>query len=509
MGFDCEAVFQEENAQMLAASPPIHSLDWAVIAGYLIGVIALGVWLGKGQKTTRDYFLGGRDLPWWAVAFSIVATETSALTFIGVPAMAYGGNLMFIQVVLGYVIGRIALAVVMVPFYFKNEIYSPYALIGKAFGGGAHKTAAVLFLIAGTLAAGVRVYVTCIPLQLMLDWSVVPAILLFVGLSLVYTYVGGIKAVVWTDAVQFILFLAGGLFTLFYLPTLIEGGWGGAMELARAEGKLEWLNTDFALGSPYNIWMGVLGAGVFVLFTHGIDQLVAQRVLACRSVVDGRKALLFCAAVILPMMLLFLMVGVLLWAHYQQTPIPIEIPENSLGKKQTDYVFPIFMLAEAPVGVKGLLLVGIFAAAMSSVSSALSALSSVTVMDLGLAKKEASDEDKLKTGRGWTLFWGVVLVGVAFASREVKSVMDAAFSLVGLASGGLLGGVLLALTLKQGRGMPVMIGMGVSLVSMVGIKYGLKEAIHWPWYTAIGCGITLLVTMLANAFCEARENNQT
>jgi SSS family transporter len=509
MGFDCEAVFLEENAQMLAASPPIHSLDWAVIGGYLIGVIALGVWLGKGQKTTRDYFLGGRDLPWWAVAFSIVATETSALTFIGVPAMAYGGNLMFIQVVIGYVIGRIALAVVMVPFYFKNEIYSPYALIGKAFGCGAHKTAAVLFLIAGTLAAGVRVYVTCIPLQLMLDWSVVPAILLFVGLSLVYTYVGGIKAVVWTDAVQFVLFLAGGLFTLFYLPTLIEGGWGGAMELARTEGKLEWLNTDFALGSPYNIWMGVFGAGVFVIFTHGIDQLVAQRVLACRSVADGRKALIFCAAVILPMMMLFLMVGVLLWAHYQQTPIPIEIPENSLGKKQTDYVFPIFMLAEAPVGVMGLLLVGIFAAAMSSVSSALSALSSVTVMDLGLAKKEASDEDKLKTSRGWTLFWGLVLVGVAFASREVKSVMDAAFSLVGLASGGLLGGVLLALTLKQGRGVPVMIGMGVSLACMIGVKYGLKEAIHWPWYTAIGCGITLLVTMLATAVCEAREESNT
>jgi SSS family solute:Na+ symporter len=206
-------------------------------------------------------------------------------------------------------------------------------------------------------------------------------------------------------------------------------------------------------------------------------------------------------------MLLFLMVGVLLWAHYQQTPIPIEIPENSLGKKQTDYVFPIFMLAEAPVGVKGLLLVGIFAAAMSSVSSALSALSSVTVMDLCLAKKDASDEDKLKTSRAWTLFWGGMLVVVAFASREVKSVMDAAFSLVGLTSGGLLGGVLLSLTLKQGRGGPVMIGMGVSLISMTAIKYGLKEAVYWPWYTAIGCGITLLVTLLVNAFYKARENH--
>ena len=491
---------------MLAAAPLISSIDWAVIFVYLIGIIALGVWLGRGQKTTRDYFLGGRELPWWAVAFSIVATETSALTFIGVPAMAYGGNLMFIQIVIGYVIGRIVLAVVMVPLYFKKEIYSPYALIGNAFGSGAQKTAAVMFLIVGTLAAGVRVFVTCIPLQLMLDWPVLPAILLFVGLSLVYTYVGGLKAVVWTDAAQFILFVAGGLFALFYIPTLIDGGWSGAMETARAEGKLEWLNTQFSLDAPYNLWMGILGAGVFVLFTHGVDQLVAQRVLACRSIADGRKALVFCAVVILPMMLLFLMVGVLLWVLYQQTPIPIDIPENSFGKKQTDFVFPIFMLAQAPVGVKGLLLVGIFAAAMSSVSSALSALSSVTVMDLGLAKKESSDGHKLKLSRWTTLFWAAMLIVVAFASREVESVMDAAFSLVGLASGGLLGGVLLALTIKKGRGTPIILGMVVSLMAMLAIKYGLKDAIHWPWYTMIGCGITLVVTMLANAFYGAREN---
>jgi len=365
-----------------------------------------------------------------------------------------------------------------------------------------------MFLIAGTLAAGVRVFVTCIPLQLMLDWPVLPAILLFVGLSLIYTYVGGLKAVVWTDAAQFILFVAGGLFALFYIPTLIDGGWNGAMETARAADKLEWLNTKLSLAAPYNLGMSILGAGIFVLFTHGVDQLVAQRVLACRTIADGRKALTFCAIVILPMMLLFLMVGVLLWVLYQQTPIPIDIPENSFGKKQTDFVFPIFMLAQAPVGVKGLLLVGIFAAAMSSVSSALSALSSVTVMDLGLAKPKASDRHKLWLSRWSTLMWGVMLILVAFASREVESVMDAAFSLVGLASGGLLGGVLLALTLKKGRGTPIILGMAVSLMAMLAVKYGLKDAIHWPWYTLIGCGITLLVTMLAKAFCEALENSK-
>ena len=215
--------------QLVAPTPSLSAVDWGVIILYLIGVIGLGLWLGRGQRNTRDYFLGGRNLPWWGGALSILATETSALTFIGVPAMAYGGNLSFMQIVLGYALGRVLLAWLMVPYFFRNEIYSPYAFLGRAFGAGAQKTGAVFFLIAGTLAAGVRVFVTCIPLQLILGWPVLPAILLFVGLSLIYTWVGGIKAVVWTDAMQFVLLLAGGVFALFYLPTLINGGWTGAI----------------------------------------------------------------------------------------------------------------------------------------------------------------------------------------------------------------------------------------------------------------------------------------
>jgi len=493
---------------MFAATPTLAPLDWTVIVAYLAGIIALGVWLGRGQKSTRDYFLGGRDLPWWGVALSIVATETSALTFIGVPAMLFAedGNLGFIQVVFGYAIGRLILAAVMVPYYFKNEIYSPYALIGNAFGSSAQKTAAGFFLIAGTLAAGVRVFVTCIPLELMLGWDISSAIMLFVGLSLVYTAIGGLKAVVWTDVVQFGLFVFGGLFAVFYIPTLIDGGWATAMETARNGGKLAWLNTNFSLGAPFNIWMGIFGATIFVLFTHGIDQLIAQRVLACRSIADGRKALVFSAITIVPMMLLFLFVGVMLWAHYDNAPMAIEIPKNVFGKEQTDYAFPIFMLTEAPVGVKGLLLVGIFAAAMSSVSSALSALASVSVMDLGLGKSAKTENAKLKLSRGATIFWGIALVGVAYASREVDSVMNTAFALAGLTSGGLLGGVLLALVLKPSDGRPIIFGMVVSLIAMLATKYGLKEAIHWPWFTAIGCGITLLSAILAKVVLRGGDS---
>src|SRR5213080_1182012 len=201
----------------------LSGADRTIIATYLLAMIALGVWFGKDQRTTRDYFLGSRNIPWWGIGLSIVAAETSALTIIGVPAMAYGGNLLFIQMIVGYVIARIILPVVMVPHYFKGEIYSPYQLFANTFGPAARQTAGGFFLISETLAAGVRVYVACIPVQLMLGLNVLPSIILFVVLSLVYTYIGGVKAVIWTDAVQFGLFLAGGIFAICYIPTLLEG----------------------------------------------------------------------------------------------------------------------------------------------------------------------------------------------------------------------------------------------------------------------------------------------
>src|SRR2546423_2263166 len=221
--------------------------DWIIIVGYLVGIIALGVWFGKDQRNTRDYFLGSKNIPWWGIGLSIVAAETSALTIIGVPGLAYGGNIAFLQMIIGYVIARIILAIVLVPHYFKGEIYSPYQLFANTFGPCARQTAGAFFLISETLAAGVRVYVASIPVKLMLGDRllgfgtgdpIIGAILLFVALSLVYTYVGGVKAVIWTDAIQFGLFLLGGLFALFYIPTLVEGGAGAVFSKAAAAGKL-------------------------------------------------------------------------------------------------------------------------------------------------------------------------------------------------------------------------------------------------------------------------------
>src|SRR3954452_7462973 len=309
--------------------------DWLIIVAYLVGIIALGVWFGKDQRNTRDYFLGSKNIPWWGIGLSIVAAETSALTIIGVPAMAFGGNLAFIQLIIGYVIARIILAVVMVPHYFKGEIYSPYQLFADNLGHSARQTAGGFFLLSATLAAGVRVYVACIPIQLMLGVNILPAIILFVVLSLIYTYIGGVKAVIWTDAVQFGLFLAGGIFTLFYIPHFFDGGFSEVFNTAVQAGKLHWLNwappagqahsfgqvAKWVLEEPMNIWMGIIGGTVMVMSSHGAEQLIVQRVLACKNVRDGRKALALSAVVVFPLFFIFLLAGAMLWVYFKHFPM--------------------------------------------------------------------------------------------------------------------------------------------------------------------------------------------
>lgn len=490
----------------------LNLADWAVVLIYLGGIIGFGLWQGRGQSSTRDYFLGSQNLPWWGVGFSIVATETSALTFIGVPAMAYGADaLTFIQIIIGYVIARVLLAIYLVPHYFKGEIYSPYQLFADAFGPAARRTAGGFFLIAGLIAAGVRVYITCIPLQLILGFGqggILWAIILFIVLSLTYTFFGGVKSAIWVEAVQFLIFVGGGLFTLAYIPTLMEGGWEGAFARAAAGGKLHWLNLDFTFSKPFNLWMGLIGGTVFVLSSHGADQLIVQRVLTCGSVANGRKALILSAVLILPLFLMFLLVGALLWAYYQAFPnMPIPIPEARPGVGKNDYVFPIFILTVVPHVFKGCLIVAILAAAMSSVSAALSALSSVFTMDFykGLTRQAHDEAHYLKFSKRATLGWAVVLVVVAMLTREVSSVINAALALSGLTNGAMLGGLVLSLWWRRGSAVPVISGMLTALASMICIYVFWRQQIAWPWYTLIGSSITICVASAVRKLLPADD----
>ena len=513
--------------------------DWAIILFYLLGIIGLGLWFGKDQQTPRDYFLGSRSVPWWGIGFSIVAAETSALTIIGVPAMAYGSNLAFLQMIIGYVLARVLLAIFLVPHYFKGEIYSPYQLFADAFGPAARRTAAGFFLVSETLAAGVRVYVASIPVQLMLGdrllgWGtgdpILGAILLFVLLSLVYTCVGGVKAVIWTDAVQFALFLLGGLFALAFIPTLVEGGTGAVFSQALRGAKLHWVNISapsgtpflkFLLGPPFNLWMGIIGGTVMVLSSHGAEQLIVQRVLACKSVRDGRRALLLSAVVIFPLFLIFLLVGAMLWVFYQQHSFKIPLPEPRPGSgiKANDFVFPIFMMTEVPHVVKGFLIVAILAAAMSSVSSALTSLASVSTMDfMKHFWPNRSDRFFLRFSKTSTILWAILLILIASLSRRVEFVLNAAFSLRGLTSGALAGGLALAVFGRKGRPAAIISGMLVSLGLMIAIQVlpnlpatqalwlrYVGTEIFWPWYTLIGATLTLSIAWLVRKWTTRAE----
>jgi Na+/proline symporter len=403
----------------------------------------------------------------------------------------------------------------MVPHYLRGEIYSPYQLLEQSFGAPARKVAGGLFLLSETLAAGVRVYVASIPVKLMLGDKLLGfgtgdpifgAIFLFVALSLVYTYIGGVKAVIWTDAVQFVLFMAGGLFTLCYIPTLIDGGAAALFAKATAAGKTHWFNPGFSLSMPFNIWMGIIGGTFVVLSSHGAEQLIVQRVLACKTVADGRKALVLSTVVIFPLFLVFLLVGVMLWVYYQQTPVAVAIPEikEGSGIKANDYIYPIFMVTAVPHILKGFLIVAILSAAMSSVSSALTSLASVSTMDFvkPLTKKERSEGFFLNFSKASTVVWAGLLVFVAYLSREVQYVLNAAFALRGLTSGALLGGLVLVLWWKKGKALPVIVGTLTSLAVMILISQlewqqntatgeVVTAKLAWPWFTLTGTTVTL------------------
>jgi Na+/proline symporter len=314
-----------------------------------------------------------------------------------------------------------------------------------------------------------------------------------------------VKAVIWTDAVQFGLFLAGGLFALFYIPTLVDGGWSAAFDQAARAGKLVWLNTNFSFSAPFNIWMGVIGGTVMVLSTHGAEQLIVQRVLACGSIPDGRKALCLSAVLIFPLFLIFLLVGVLLWAFYQGHPFQIPLPEGRPGIKSFDFIFPIFMMTEVPHVLKGFLIVAILSAAMSSISSAITSLASVSTMDFVKQAMRGRDEEfYLRWSKYSTVFWAAMLVFTAWLTREVTFVLNAAFSLRGLTAGALLGGLILALFWRRVGPRAVMAGMIASVIAMNLLYWppnipALKDwwlrtfrgEVFWPWFTLIGTSITI------------------
>jgi solute:Na+ symporter, SSS family len=467
----------------------LTTLDLVVLVGYIVGVTAFGTWLGSRQKDARDYFLADRGIPWWAVCFSVVATETSALTFISVPATAYTSDLWMMQLTVGYLIGRIAVASVLLPGYFRGELTTAYALLQKRFGLGARRFASIIFMITRALADGVRVFATAIPIKLIIGLPYWQAILITGVFTLIYTYYGGLSAVVWVDVIQMFIYIFGGLAALYVLLQVVPGGWDGIVAAAEPANKLRIIHTEGGFASGRWLLTGLVGGAFLSMASHGVDHIIVQRLLASPSLRDARKALITSGIIVMGQFALFLVVGVGLFAFF-----------NGRQFATPDEIFPSFIVSELPSGVTGLVLAGILAAAMSTVASSINSLASATTHDIyaPLSHREDDHVHLMKMGKIFTLVWGVILIGVALLfqfAQQGTPVVVIALQIASFTYGGLLGGFLLGVLSKRAEQTDVIIGMATAIVLMA-IFWALQQFQHIPrivdglWFALIGSAVT-------------------
>jgi len=463
----------------------IHSVDLAIVITYLVGVTALGVRFRRGQQDARDYFLGGRLAPWWALAFSIVATETSTLTIIGTPALSYSTNLTFIQLVFGYLVGRVLIVVLLLPGYFRGEFFTAYALIEKRFGARMRAVAASTFLITRAVAEGVRVSAIALVVSVVLGTSEKLAVVIVIALTILYTFEGGMKAVIWTDVAQLLLYLTGSAVTLGFLLHVIPGGWSEVTQVAAAAGnKLQFLDFSFSLVTKYTFWSGIVGGAFLTMASHGTDQTIVQRLLAARNENDSRKALLTSGGIVLVQFALFLMVGVLLYVFAQHSPLVA-------AGERTDRVLPLFLAREMPVGLAGLMLASIVAVAMSNASGSLNSLAASSILDFSVAAGRQEGEKLLSLSRRMTLVWGAVLMALGFVFMRWDRVLELGLTVASFPFGCLLGLFLLGTLDKRANTVGALVGMFCGLSAIVAVwKF---SSVAYTWYVLFGSCVTFLV----------------
>jgi solute:Na+ symporter, SSS family len=467
----------------------LDKLDLAIIALYLVGITLFGLRFRKRQRSLREYFLAGRDIPWWAIALSIVAAETSTLTIISIPGLAYDTNLTFLQVVMGYLVGRVVISFVLLPHYFRGDLYTAYELIERRFGRGLRSLTAGLFLLTRAAAEGVRVYAVSIVVAIALGTGEVASIAIITVLTLIYTFEGGLAAVIWTDVVQTAIYVSGTLVGLWTILHLVPGGWTAIHAAAAGAGKLQVFDFTPNFWLPYTFWAGVIGGAFFITASHGTDQLIVQRLLAARSQKQSVAALLSSGVAILFQFALFLIVGVMLWTYYR-------VPSATFVKP--DRIYPTFIVSHMPHGISGLLIAAILAAAMSNLSAALNSLSSSTIMDFLLHFRPHTDERKrIQLSRLATVCWAIVLFGLAvLALQKVGRVVEVGLQIASVAYGALLGVFLLGVLTKRANQRGAMVGMlfGFSM----GVYLWQWTHVPWTWWVMIGTMVTFVVGYAAS-----------
>ena len=485
----------------------LNRIDLLIIAAYLAGITLFGLRFRKRQRTMRDYFLADRDIPWWAISLSIVAAETSTLTIISIPGLAYDSNLTFLQLVMGYVVGRVIISFVLLPQYFRGDLFTAYQLIERRFGPTLRSVTAGLFLLTRAAAEGVRVYAVSIVVSIALGTGEITSIAIITLLTLIYTFEGGLAAVIWTDVVQTFIYIAGTLVGLVTILHLVPGGWASAHAIASDLQKFQifdfkllgpfpfrglgpgWWDWQAYLAKPYTIWAGIIGGAFLTTASHGTDQLIVQRLLAARNQRQSRLALLSSGVAILFQFALFLFVGVMLFAYYR-------LPSAAFGR--ADRIYPTFIVSRMPHGISGLLIAAILAAAMSNLSAALNSLSSSSMMDFYFRfRPDVGDAQRLRLARVATVLWAVVLFGLAvLALHHGGRVVEVGLQIASIAYGALLGVFLLGVLTRRANQSGAIVGMICGLA--IELYLWRMSQVAFTWWVAIGTCITFATGYLAS-----------
>ena len=467
----------------------LNWIDYVVIAGYLLAITAFGSWFARFQRSTRDYFLTGRSVPWWAICFTIVATETSTLSFIGVPAGAYTGNMTFLQLAMGYVVGRVLVSVLFIPAYFRGELYTSYELLQRRFGPAVKNIAAGIFVVTRTLADGVRLFATALVIsvvtQVPVNWTVI-----VIGMAMiVYTVRGGVAAVIWTDVVQMFVYVAGAAIVFAALSARIPGGLDSGLDVAAAAGRLQLWDLSLEPTRIYTLWAGLIGGVALTLATHGTDQFLVQRLLSARSSRDASLGLVLSGVIVFVQFILFLAIGALLYAYYQSTALPRALDRN-------DEILPLFVISELPHGVAGFIVAAIVAAALSP---SINALAATTVNDFYVkyVRPNADDATLLRVSKAATIFWGIAQIGVALGAQFVdRSVLDAGLLVLSFAAGPVLGAFLVGVLTSRVDSRAMVSGMLAGIAAVTWMWW--TGAAAWTWYSAAGVAVTAAVALLTS-----------
>jgi len=487
----------------------VRPIDVAVIFAYFAAVIVFGLLLAGRQRDASDYFLGTRGLPWWALMFSVVATETSALTVISVPGLASRGDLTFLQIAFGYLLGRIGVAALLLPGYFEGTQDTAYQRLEHRFGPVARRTASGVFLLTRALADCVRIFATAIPLAIITHWSLPLGIVAIGFVTLVYTWVGGLRAVVWVDVIQLGVYLLGGIATLI-VATHLAGG-VGAFGRAWDAGKLTAFDFSWSLTTTYTFWGGLIGGALLSAASHGTDHLIVQRLLAARNLKDAQRALIGSGVFIILQFALFLLVGTSLW-----------LAGADQAGMRSDAIYPTFIVTHLPGGIAGLAVGGILAAAMSSHASAVNSLASASTHDFYAPLTGRQDPTQLlRVGRWLTLVWTTILVAGAITLRDQNTpVVQLALSIASLTYGSLLGTYVLGGAWPRARQIDVIVAIVASVLLMSPVVLGAViphvpprwhwlPGLAWPWYVPLGTAVTVLVGMISSVIRPSTQPIET